>query len=306
MGQTYSELQASVQHHLGDFSVATRNRVRQWLNDSYEEVWELVPGKHKNLTDYVATTEPYESATNRTVAISEGGTALTSDGSSDTVFTSAMVGRYVQIDGTEPWYKISALVSVTELTLEDAYVGDDVSEGDFKVHTHRHSIASNVSELMSVYAELEAKERPLELITAREALGRWPQPLRWEGDTPSYAWLDDKDSSGNHTIGLYPVPESKVLLRYRYRKSFTALSADDDTIDIPGGTAAVLQRTLATAYAFRRKVQTSTYYYGLYETALNRLVSTVRRSSHSARARDHSDASRSGTRTVSFKLESED
>lgn len=273
------------------------------MNDSYEVVWELVPGKHKDTTDYVATTEPYESATNRTVGITEGDVSLESDGSSDTVFTTAMVGRFVQIDNTDPWYKIAARVSATELTLDDAYVDDTVSAGEFKIHTYRHSIASNVSELLEVYAELEARGCPLNLITSREAQSRWPQPLRWEGDTPRYAWLDDKDSSGNHTIGVYPVPEVKVLLRYRYRKTFTAMSADSDTIDIPGGTDAVLMRTLATAYAFRRKIDTANYYTGLAEASLDRLNMSVRRSKATARSADHSNASRPNRRRFVFRLE---
>lgn len=303
MGQTYLQLQDSVLHHMGDFSPATRNRVKQWLNDSYEAVWDLVPGQHKDVTDYIATTEPYESTTNMTVGITEATTALASDGSTPTVFASAMAGRFVQIDGTDPWYNISAYVSPTSLTLADAFVGDTVAAGTFKIHTYKHSLASNVSELLSVYAELEDRESPLDLVTSREALRRWPQPLRWEGDTPRVAWLDDKDSLGNHTIGIYPVPEVKVLLRYRYRKSFTALSANSDQLTIPGATDAVLARTLVTAYSFRRKTDTAQFYASMSEAALDRLIATVRRSKHSARSSDHSDAAVPGVRRVTFRVE---
>lgn len=70
--------------------------------------------------------------TTGTVTVSNGSTTLTH---SATGFTPQMVGRYLQVtDGTDGrWYRISAYVSTSELTLENYYEGISGSGRAFRI-----------------------------------------------------------------------------------------------------------------------------------------------------------------------------
>jgi len=69
------------------------------------------------------TAEDYTTGTITTLA--NGSTALTASG---TTFTSSMVGRYIYLpDGN--WYKISAFLTTTTLTLAKAYEGVSITAG---------------------------------------------------------------------------------------------------------------------------------------------------------------------------------
>lgn len=64
------------------------------------------------------------------VSSSSGGTIVTGSG---TTWTSAMAGRYVQINastgGDNAWYKIESVLSTTHLALSTPYAGADISAG---------------------------------------------------------------------------------------------------------------------------------------------------------------------------------
>lgn len=71
--------------------------------------------------------------TTGTVALTNGSATVTGSG---TTFTRAMVGRYFRnedADGDGLWYKISAFVSATEITLENFYQGTTDSSNTYQI-----------------------------------------------------------------------------------------------------------------------------------------------------------------------------
>lgn len=71
--------------------------------------------------------------TTGTVSLTNGSAALTGSG---TAFTQAMVGRYFKVNdatGDGMWYRITAYVSPTVLTLENFYDGETVSGKSYKI-----------------------------------------------------------------------------------------------------------------------------------------------------------------------------
>ena len=297
----FLNLQNSVLGHIGDYSSATRTKVKRWLNDGYNIVWEEVYGKYKQATDYLTTSASYTSSTNVTVAASNGSTTVSSDGSSSTAFTSAMVGRFMQIDGTDPWYKIATVVSATELTLADAYIGTTTTGASFEIHTYLHSLSSDVGRLRQVVVELTDREVELEIRGEQSVHVDLPSPLRWDSGTPSYCWLSEKDSSGNYQLGVYPVPDDATLIRYVYDKTITEMSADTDSSDIPGGDAAILAHALIQAYTMKNRNTAADRQVMRFEMALSRLYGTVGRSQAVFRRKDHSDAGHGVGRTFVLK-----
>lgn len=71
--------------------------------------------------------------TTGTVSMTNGSATVTGSG---TTFTQAMVGRYFTVNdatGDGMWYRITAYVSATEVTLENFYDGETVSGKNYKI-----------------------------------------------------------------------------------------------------------------------------------------------------------------------------
>ena len=91
------------------------------------------------MTDGVITTiAPYETGT---VTVSSGSTTVTG---LLTTFTSAMVGRKIRVGSENEYYRISAFVSTTEVTLEYAYRGSLTSGNTFSIYKDEYRLASDL------------------------------------------------------------------------------------------------------------------------------------------------------------------
>ena len=278
MAMTFVQMQDSILHQLGDFSGPTREKVKRWINDARNSLWEQVPGQHQEKTDYLSTTVAYESTTVITVTVTNGSTTVTSDGSSATVFTSAMVGRYVQLNGTDPWYRIASLTSVLEIELEDAYLGDSDTDCAFSVHTWTWPLATDVQRLIQVTVEDETNWSPLAIIDRVDFYNQQTLPLRWEETSAEVCFLDEDDSSGQMLLGIWPTPSSASLIRYRYQTTLPELSADGTGMGIPGADLAIKCAVLMEVFTFRNRMTEAQLWYQRYEQELRRLMSSVRRS----------------------------
>ena len=292
MAQTFKNLQDSVLHHIGDVSGLTRVKVKRWLNDSRNELWEILDGEWKRATDYLTTTIAYSTGT---CDATKGNTTVSGTG---TVWTSDMAGRFMQIDGDDPWYKIASVTSGTELELEDAFLSTTDTEMSFNINTYLYSINSNVQRIVQVAIEDDIRWSETEIISASDFYARVAVPLNWGvGGLPRIAWLDDPDSSNVYKLGIWYPPETATLVKYRYFKNPTEMSSDSDTVLIPGGDSWVLADTVSTALNFKDRMPASSQWLQKREIALERLLATVgrqRRVTH--RRKDHTDAGLRHTR----------
>jgi hypothetical protein len=297
MAMSFSELQTSVQHALGDSTPQTLPRIKRWINDARNMIWEQIHGEYKEKTDYIQTTESYVSTSAITVAVTEDSTSVTSDGATNTAFTTAMVGRFVQLNGTDPWYVIAARPSATELTLADAYVGDTDTACAFEVHTYRWALPADFGRLLQVTMEDDANWSALEIIDRTEMFRDTPLPLDWSTTTAEVCWLDEQDSNNRYLLGVYPVPTAKTLIKVRYEKALTELSGATETIGIPGADMTVLAHTLFAAFTWRNRTREATLWGTRFERERDLLLQTAPRSKAvTFRRRDHSNAARSTLR----------
>lgn len=292
MAMTFAQLRASVQQQIGDFSALTQGYVDRWINDARNMLWEQIHGEYKQKTDYVPTTVPYVSTSAITVTVTLGSTTVTSDGATDTVFTSGMDDRYIQLNGTDPWYKIDSITSATELELADDYVGASDTACAFEIHTYLWSLPSDVNGLIQVSVELESRWTTLRILEPTDFYGDVPVPLRWSESTPEECWLDEQDASGNYQLGIYPIPDTRTLVKVRYEKSVTEMTADDDVAEIPGADASIKAHAIFEGYTWRARTREAKLWLARYETERDRLLGTSTRSKGMVfRRRDHTNAS---------------
>jgi len=264
---------------MGDFSGVTRTKVKLWINDAYNIIWDQVGGLFKEKTSYLTTSDNYESTSVITVTATNGSGTVTSDGSANTEFAATMVDKYIQINSTDPWYRIQTYTSPLEIILDDLYVGTTVNDAAFEVHTYRVAVDASLERLIQVTAESEERERELEIRDRVDIYQNIPQPLRWERATPRYCWLEEQNSAGVHYLGIYPVPDDPMLLKVRYEKSITNLSADGDTSDIPGADATILAYAMFVGMSYKggKRSPQMQVWQNRYEMELQRLMVSVRR-----------------------------
>ena len=285
MAQNFGQLQDTVQKMFGDYSAQTKNHVKKWINTARNALWELVHGNYKEKTDYITTTVAYKTGT---VSVNQGATTVTGVG---TTWTSAMAGRLMQFSGSEPWYRIASFTSVTELELEDAYIGSNVSAGTYEIHTYLWSLPADVQRLIQVALQDEENWTSLAIIDRVDFYNTMPVPLRWDNTgTSEVCWIDEEDSDGNIQLGIWPVPDGATLAHVRYEKVSTDLSADADALEIPGAEEAITYLALVSAFTYKGRTRDAALFEQKYEKALNRLLSTVRRGKNTTyRRADHSN-----------------
>ena len=294
MAMTFANLQDSIMFQLGDASGVMEERVKRWLNDARNILWEQVQGDFKIGDDYLTTTAEYESTSAITVTVTNGSTTVTSDGSTPAVFTTGMVGRFVKLNATDPWYKIAARPSATQLTLADAYVGDSDTACAFTINTYLYALPSDFQGLLQVAIEDETNWRSLPVLTRSDVYRDYPVPLRWDTGTPEVCWVD-LPVSNVYQLGIFPPPASATLVRFWYTKNATEMSGDSDSVGIPGGDAAVLQAALATAFRYKSRMEEASMAFQQYEIERDRLLATVNRGKQAVyRVKDHTDASQGG------------
>lgn len=86
----------------------------------------------------IETIAPYETGT---VTVTNGSKTVTGSG---TTFTSAMVGRKIRVSSATSYYRISAFVSATEITLQNAYQGDTASAQTYKIYKDEYRLNADV------------------------------------------------------------------------------------------------------------------------------------------------------------------
>lgn len=87
---------------------------------------------------FFATVDDYSTGT---VTATNGSATITG---ASTVFTAAMVGRKIRVNSENAYYRISAFVSTTELTLETTYQGTTQSAATYSIYQDEYRLRGDV------------------------------------------------------------------------------------------------------------------------------------------------------------------
>lgn len=192
-----------------------------------------------------------------TVSVTTDGTAVTG---SSTVFTSAMVGRFLRFSAEQLTYKISAYSSATALTLGDTYRG---SGGSGLAYVMRDELKALPSLFRSMgrpdlslisAAGVVNPLRPMDLSNLkamRQAnISTGSQPLHY-----AVEWIT---VSGVPTpyLWLWPAPGQRCVLEMPYYAWPAEVSSDSDKFGLPNQVAenVLLEFVLAFSYREQRKM----------------------------------------------------
>jgi hypothetical protein len=211
---TFGDLKSLIQSFTPELTLTT---IGNFINKRYQQLlkawqWSFLKG-YANL-QLVA---PYSTGT---VSVTNSSTTVTGSGTS---WTSAMAGRHFRLGSAIPFYKISAVVSATEITLASAYGGDTATGQTYEIFQHIYSLASDVREISKIVYDLALIEKSVEWIERND-------PYRSISGTPLFYADRGIDASGYRQVEIHPYPSDDYVLRCSYWKSVSNLSADTDTI----------------------------------------------------------------------------
>lgn len=115
-----------------------RTLVNRTMNRTMDRIAGFQPWPFYLDEAFFATVDDYSTGT---ITVANGSTTVTG---ASTVFTAAMVGRKLRVESEQAYYKISAFVSATELTLEQAYQGSLTSGNDYTIYQDEYRLKPNV------------------------------------------------------------------------------------------------------------------------------------------------------------------
>lgn len=198
--------------------------VQRWLNQSHQEIWGRNDWPWALEREIVQTVIDIVAGT---VSVAAGGTTVTGVG---TAFAATDVGKYIQFQTTDDWYKITAVASTTSLTIEAGFVYTSaLSGGTYVIRKVLYNTSTAVEKIMTV-RQMTSPEK-LTLIPFRQFdLFR---PNQIESGNPGVYIVHGYDSSSRWTFSVDPVPSTAMNLEIRYKKKATELTTGTDSYAIP-------------------------------------------------------------------------
>jgi hypothetical protein len=276
---TLADLQNEVYAHTGIASTDTDTNgttmsanVLRWLNYVQQDIQSRWPWPWAYGREAVATIPDY---TTGTVSVSASGTTVT--GASTAWTTTHGDGTYfIQFAGSNDWYRVSARVSTTSLTLEIAFQGTaNLSAVTYILRKFLYSTSSTADEIIDV----RNWGTPIKLIQCDLRTIDLINPMV-QSTSPGYAYLMfGTDASGNLQFIPYPFPNDQRLFEFRTKKRPTDFVLTTDSPSIPNKYAHVIAwGGIALGFAYLRKFEEANAWNAKVEARINQMKAEYRQS----------------------------
>lgn len=198
MALTYSNLETEVYEQTG-LDSNSQTRVDRWLNAAQNDIcsrwpWTFMFGRETVVTVVDKTAG--------TVSVTAGATTVTGV---STAFASTDVGSFIQFQGENDWYLISAVTPTTTLTIATAYAQTaNLSAGTYIIRKFFYSLSSAADRII----DIRNWSTPVKLVQIDPRTLDSVVPLMpATGNTYAYVAYG-VDSSGNIQITPYPFPSN--------------------------------------------------------------------------------------------------
>ena len=193
------------------------------IQAEHDTIIDEYPWPQRKYDSLITTVAPYSTGT-----LSSSGTTLTGV---NTVWTSAMVNRYIRIGSNTFFSRITAFTSTTSLTIESALPSDAAAGSTYTIFQHLYNLPSNFGRATNITGDWRLRE------ISRSDIDR-VDPYRSSTasvpDSYNIRGLDPNTTSSQlYQIEFWPVPSAATAIRVEYLIS-NSLSADTDEPLYPG------------------------------------------------------------------------
>jgi hypothetical protein len=247
----FSDLQNEVFAQSGLDSTNNNNitNVQRWCNYVQQDICSRWPWPFLLGREAIATIPDYSTGT---VSVNSGSTSLTGNG---TTFT-ALQGDgtyFIQLSSANDWYRVSAQISSTSLTLEKSYQpSTNASNLTYVLRKFFYSLSSTADEVLDV----RNWNTPVKLIQCDFRTIDLINPLAQSTNAPYAYMMFGTDSNGNQVFSPYPFPTDARLFEFRTRKRPTDMVNATDSPSIPNKYAHLIAfGATACAWAFKNNAE---------------------------------------------------
>lgn len=228
---TRDTIVTEVQAHLGNDSHLLDAQVQSWIQRRYEDLYNNYAWSQR-LRDFVITgVAQIESTSTDEVTVTTDDATVTSAG---TPFTSAMVGRQIQIEGELQYFFIASFTDSSNVELGDGE-GNEVTwphttnaSASWRIFKTIYTLPSTADYIVSMTVD----EDPIEKFDGGRKALDLIDPDRSETDDEPRAWLyHGVNSSFVKEVELWPVLTQARMIRGQMRRTAPTLSGST-TIDL--------------------------------------------------------------------------
>lgn len=228
---TFLNLQNEVADRLNlSISVAAElTRIKRWINLAINDIAGRRAWKFLQEREIVQTVVDI---TTGTVDITNGSATVTGSG---TAFAAADVRKFIQFEGANDWYEITARASTTSITITPAYGGTTATGSDYIIRQFFYPLSTAVARI----SDIRQWATPRKLTSLGFYTLDLYRPLsNYTGPPQAYAQyrLDPAvaaTAAKKIQVQFEPCPDAVYNMEVRFLKNLADLSADGDISDIP-------------------------------------------------------------------------
>lgn len=197
---TYGQIKMQLQKLLPGVD---QELIEGWIQGRYQRILDTISWKRQEAESVISAPASYQVGT---VTATQGSNAISSDGTTPTVWTAAMNGRMVRIGNGTEYYQFT-YVSPTSATLDRTYEGVSTTAAAYRIDQNVFLLPTNARIIRGV-RPLHDRWRPLEMVTPGD-LNRLSSFRNLYG-TPScvaQTW-DNFSDPPQLQLEFFPVPSS--------------------------------------------------------------------------------------------------
>ncbi len=198
-------------------------QVTQAIDLVGRRLWQMHAWPEREKYVVVTTVGLYSSTSSITVTVTSLSTTLTGSG---TTFTAAMVGRKFALGWNRVFYRISAYVSATQLTLDRVYQEATASGQQFLIYQDEIDVATDVDTVETCHFLINNLQGPA-LAVGRAVRDDYSIVQSGAGK-PRVVSLVIPTTAGTKRLGMTPAPDGVYAMVVTYHKTWTKLTNPGD------------------------------------------------------------------------------
>lgn len=270
---TFAVMQTECFQQSGLDSADTTNisNVKRWLNFAQQDIAMRYPWPFLQTRESITTVVD---KTAGTVAVTSGSTTVTG---SSTAFAAVDIGKYIQFQGENDWYRISARSSTTDITIDTAYAptANLAAGSTYVIRKFFYSLSSSVDRIL----DIKNWEKAIRFVNTDFGTLDWISGANMAAGGPSAYAMYGLDSSGNIQLTFYPFPTTPQIYEVKYLKRLTDLSADADLSGIPvKWHHVIVEGALIYSFQFQRNLNLVKNWTDLYASHLKTMKENCKES----------------------------
>jgi hypothetical protein len=189
--------------------------LQSYIQDAYRQLCAIEWNALK-VTKSIYTSAPYSTGT---VSIDAAGTVT----GVLTIWTAAMVGRYIKVHYDDALFTIATVTPPTTLTLSD-WTGDIVAAGE------TYEIIQTIYPIPSDYKLVWDATYQTSMTKKSQTFFNYTDPSRSSSGSPTWWAYAGQSSTGVLQIEVYPVPDAVYPIKLYGKKKVSTLATTDSPI----------------------------------------------------------------------------